>query len=157
AGAKFYRAPLAYYGTKYWPFARRYIDSVLMGQTQPGSFVVTAFVPVNESVPLSASQEPGFSDLEGVTCRDITFATVQALSATRQALEESRGSGTIVAFTDRGVESGISYELVNVVKDIASGTSHAEVSVSWDPSQEPQDSADAHVAFAADDVPILER
>ena len=51
AGAKTRLSRRAYYGQASGRFAHRFLDSVLMGQTEIGSYVVTAFAPAHESFP----------------------------------------------------------------------------------------------------------
>jgi len=112
AGAKSYMGPERHHGNRHGKFARRYLDTVLMGQTAAGSYVVTAFAPANVAVPLKGGQFEGFG-LEGMDiarARQVTLAVVRAVEAVTEALHHYRATGSFSGF-DEGVELGVSYEM----------------------------------------------
>ena len=92
AGAKARLSKRAYYGNANGRFAKRFIESVLMGQTEIGSYVVTAFSPPDQAFPEKETL-PGELSLPSVaiyTGRQIVQSLVDALSATLEAVRTLR-------------------------------------------------------------------
>lgn len=161
AGAKARLSRQAYYGQKNGRFAKRFLESVLMGQTEEGSYIVTAFTPPTQKFPERETQEisPPFSDVPSYTGREITETVVSALTATEEALEHFQNTNSLSAFT-AGVQAGVSRELTESLHSIVRDTTEAEVEVLW--SLEPVMIEDARPAdrafvFTGNQAPILER
>jgi hypothetical protein len=135
AGAKAYIEPTGYFGNRFGKFANRYLDTVLMGQTSPGSYVVTAFAPSTALVPLSASQtsEGLFStQAEAASARAIGMAAWTAVHATVEAIAHYRETGSLSAFVEL-VPRGVSHEMTVALSGLVEGSDAAEISVEWDP------------------------
>lgn len=160
AGAKAFMSPMKYYSNKHGRFANRFLDAVLMGQTAPGSFVVTALAPVNERVPYAsaiADQALWEDDVDAARGRDIALAVVQAVEATIEAVAEYRSSGTLHAF-EESVELGVSYEMASALRNLAAGSDGASVVVEWDPSVPPETSSGRReFVLQPGDVSVLDK
>lgn len=161
AGAKAYMEPSRHYSNRFGQFASRYLAHVLMGQSSTGSYVVNALVPTEAKIPIRKSADPTLKlDIEFAHGRDITSSCVRALEGTTEALKHFRSSGSMSGFEDR-VNSGVSYELVMALRDVASGADQSGIKVelanrdqeSNIPSQEETHSFE----FTGGDVRILDR
>lgn len=159
AGAKSTRERLAYFGNRYGQFANRFLDEVMMGQTEVGSYVVRAYVPVDRPIPThGGSNAEGVEHLFGqdaVASRDVSQAVVRALASTTEAIAHFREFNNLSAFL--APELGLSYEVVTAVKRIAENSAQASVSVSWERGSDQLDSNEREFVFTADHVPVLER
>jgi hypothetical protein len=157
AGAKSHVSKYPYYGNRLGQFAKRFLESTLMGQTEPGSYVVTAYVPVDEAIPLHATKWEGL-DLERLTSartRDITKSIVRALEATAEALTYFRKRNSYASF-EENISNGISYEMLTALGGIADDSDGAEISVELDPANPDQDlSARSVFALRPTDAPVL--
>lgn len=134
AGAKSFMEYSRHFNNRFGQFASRYLDTVLMGQTAPGSYVVTALTPTSARVALRGGQAPTLS-LEGVDVarsRDVTISVVQAVQATIEALDHYRNTKSLSGFDDR-VDKGVSYEMTVALRDIASNADESDIHVEWDP------------------------
>lgn len=130
AGAKSHVERAPYYANRLSQFAKRFLDSTLMGQTEPGSYIVNAFVPIDEHIQLQNLRSEGFeiAGLSAARTRDITQSIVGALDATSDALKHYYARNSFSAF-DESVENGISYELLHSLAGLAEDSDGAEVSV----------------------------
>jgi hypothetical protein len=160
AGAKAYMGPVRHYNNKFGRFASRYLDTVYMGQTAVGSYVVTAYAPVQSRVPLRSTKDDnlGYDGVDAAPGRDVSSAVVDALDATVSALSEARSTREISSF-EHAVEKGVSFELLAALATFVEGAIEAEVSVEWDRSvllPEMVRPATSFV-FRGDDIPILNR
>ena len=129
AGAKAYRKPTRHFSNKFGQFARRYLDTVLMGQTSPGSYVVTAYVPSTALVPFSLG--PSGFQLEGAEVAiggEVTRSVVRALEATAEGISHYHEASSLAAF-EAGVERGVSYEMTVALRQITSNADGAEIVV----------------------------
>lgn len=98
AGAKSFMEPgRRYYNNRHGQFANRYLDTVLMGQTAAGSYVITAYAPANISVPLKGSQSQvlGLEGVDLTPARQVSTAIIKAVEATVEALEHHRATGSL--------------------------------------------------------------
>ncbi|MFC7591241.1 hypothetical protein ACFQYP_51755 [Nonomuraea antimicrobica] len=157
AGAKSYMERMSYYGNKLGSFAKRYLDSVLMGQTSPGSYVVTAFAPVAERVPIRASSSNtlGFEGIDVVQSRKLNIAVVNSLEATVEAITHYRSTASYSGF-DVGVERGVSYEMTVALARISDSAEEADISIEWDPlSPDPNLPATQRFELRSSDTEIL--
>jgi hypothetical protein len=111
-----------------------------MGQTAPGSYVVSAFVPTRGVVPLTGhhnvgeSQERLFDPTseEVASTRLIGISTWTAMAATAEAVKHYRDTGSTAAFQDL-VSRGVSHEMTMALRGLVEGSDGAEISVEWDP------------------------
>lgn len=157
ASAKRTRARSTYYGNRYGTFANRFLDEVMMGQTAISSFVVRAYIPADQLVPVHGTRDHERPALfgDGVSGREISESLVETLVATTEAIDHYRAQKSIAGFTDP--DEPISYEAVEALRTIAGGSDDSAVRVTWE-----QDNADAPAArwefdFTPAVLPILER
>ena len=158
AGAKTHLEHLKYFGNKFGQFANRYLDAILMGQTAPGSYVVTAYSPANGFVQVSGGQRnitPLFELADDLApTRAIGISVMGAAEAAREALDHYRARGSLTGF--EMIERGISYELTTALSDLVAGSDGADISVEWDPVLEPPANAPAsRIEFRPSDVEVL--
>lgn len=111
-------------------------DSVLcdsfMGQTQIGSYVVTAYVPSNHAFEVSDSQktEDGQKVIIG---RAVTSTLTRALKAVDSSVSEIiRNNNTDSSYMvfEEAVQEGVSYELLEAISQM-SDTNESSVTVSF--------------------------
>jgi hypothetical protein len=164
-GAKTYMEALSYFGNRFGQFANRYLDTVLMGQTAPGSYIVSAFVPSSAFVPLTKPQVPAEGQEpviepnpdEMASTRRIGIATWTAMAATVEAVTHYRDTGSTTAFKDL-VSRGVSHEMVTALRGLVEGSDGTEISVEWDPVVPvPDNTPPATVELKPTDVEILDR
>lgn len=159
AGAKSYMAPDRHFGNRHGQFANRYLDSVMMGQTEPGSYIVKAFAPSASTVPMRKTSEPvlDVGAAAGVFSRDISQSVVRALEATVEAIHHYRTSGSLAGF-DEGVRHGVSYEMATAILGITENSDGSDITIEWDTSV-PGDVEDqiSRYEFSGGDTPILEK
>lgn len=165
AGAKSYMDRLSYFGNRFGRFANRYLDTVLMGQTAPGSYVVSAFVPSAGFVPLTSSATPG-SDLgeelapgetDAAPTRAIGISTWGAALATAEAIAHCTDTGSLSAF-EALVPRGVSHEMAVAMRGLVEGSDGAELTVEWDPAIPiPKDLQTTHIDLRPADSAVLAR
>lgn len=158
--AKSRKSRQPYYGNANSYIARSFLDAVLMGQTDVGSYVVTAYVPPDEvfsekKVPVG-STTPLLGNHSG---REITKGLVEVLQTTREAVDHFTNTGSSHGFIEN-VSRGLCYEITQAVRDLVRNSDGAEVSVemylSADLFEPP--STDRHeLTFTPADYPILEK
>ncbi|MGB8652277.1 MAG: hypothetical protein WCD35_16650 [Mycobacteriales bacterium] len=114
-----------YHGNSGSHLARAFLDRTLMGQTEPGSFVITAFTPGGTRFYASKTAEDQASvrgeDLYGVqsvTGADVLDTFKAALAATREVLDTYRTKPRIEQFREV-VGDGVSYELLLALSEVA--------------------------------------
>ncbi|MFD8071882.1 hypothetical protein ACFV3E_04385 [Streptomyces sp. NPDC059718] len=156
AGAKYYLGPERHFVNRHGRFASRYLDRVLMGQTAPGSYIVTALAPPDDQVSLKPSAEalPSAWDPGAIRLRTINEAVAHAVGATVEALQHYRSSGSLAGF-ESGVVDGISYEMTNAIIGIAANADEADLTIEWDKASAPPVRLENHFEFRASDVPTL--
>jgi len=137
AGAKTYMDRIGYFGNRFGQFANRYLDTVLMGQTSPGSYTVTAFAPSSALVPLTAVQPNdglfSMTPAEAAPARAIGVAAWTAVHATTEAVAHYRQTGSLSAFAEL-IPRGVSHEMAVALRGLVEGSDGAEISVDWDPA-----------------------
>ncbi|WP_148839188.1 hypothetical protein [Streptomyces sp. sk2.1] len=161
AGAKSYVDQVRHFGNRHGQFANRYLDSVLMGQTEPGSYIVKAFAPSATTVPIrrpsAAAPALDVGAAAGPYGRDVSHAVVKALSATVEAIDHYRSSGSLTGF-DVGVREGVSYEMATAILGITEHSDGSDITIEWDTSvpggfEEPV----SRYEFSGGDALILEK
>ncbi|GGV67112.1 hypothetical protein GCM10010294_21530 [Streptomyces griseoloalbus] len=128
-GAKTRKSKAAYFGNANSFLAKSFLDSVLMGQTEVGSYVITAYVPPEE-VYTERKVNPGETmPLVGRhTGREITLGMVDALSAARESVDHFKVSGSTHGFVEN-VRRGFCYELTQAVRSLIRDSDGAEIEV----------------------------
>ncbi len=131
-----------------------------MGQTASGSYIVTAFTPVNGHIPVSNAREDReilFSlPQESISTRSIGISVITAALATKEAVEHYRSRASLAGFEDL-VSQGISYEMTSALNEMVSESDGADITVKWDPTLEglPGDTLSSRVEFFPSDVEVL--
>lgn len=159
AAAKASRAKRRYHGNSGSFIARNFIESSLMGQTEVGSFIVTAYTPAAERFFLTKADEVGptrLDDIVTLSGRQILQTLETALLTTRSALEEYRRAPRVELFGE-AVQDGVSYELVMALTQLAAGADESGVTLEYAPPLLEATSRSVDVSFVASDTSILSR
>ncbi|MFE2703236.1 hypothetical protein [Streptomyces mirabilis] len=128
-GAKTRKSKAAYFGNANSFIAKSFLDSVLMGQTEVGSYVITAYVPPEEVYTERKVNQGETIPLVGRhTGREITLGMVDALSAARESVDHFNASGSTYGFLDN-VRRGVCYELTQAVRSLIRDSEGAEIEV----------------------------
>ncbi|MFD3645122.1 hypothetical protein ACFWUT_05825 [Streptomyces cyaneofuscatus] len=157
AGAKSFLGTARHFVNRHGRFANRYLDQILMGQTAPGSYIVTAYAPPHIAIPLKGGSAEVENQLIGVgsaQVREVTEAVVRSIEATVEALHHYRDNGSLSGFED-GVTRGISYEMTNAILGVAVNSDESDISIEWDPASPPPEGRESSFAFSASDVEPL--
>lgn len=158
AGAKAHIEPARYFSNRHGQFAARYLESVLMGQTSPGSYIVTAYAPSEVKIALRATDVPTmeYEGIDAARGRAITGTVANALKATSGALDDYRHHGSLEVF-DEGVGEGISREMVLAVSGLAEDSGESSISIEWEADVLDLDKTVRRdsFTFTAEDVPVL--
>lgn len=159
AGAKTAREHLTYFGNKYGQFANRFLDEVMMGQTEVGSYVVRAYVPVVRAIPLRGGMdaEDGvhFIGQDAVSAREVSQTIAATLSSAMEAIDHYHTSNSLSAF--KSPELALSYESVTAIKKIAEHADHASVRVTWEHDNFANNDYEQEFTSTSSAVPVLER
>lgn len=157
AGAKSHVEHLRRFSNKFGQFASRYLDSVLMGQTAVGSYIVTAYAPIHSIIPISLSKSdmPAMPGTDSANARDVTESIYKALEATAEALDHQRRTGSYSAF-DSGVREGLSYDLTVALQGITQDSEGGDISIEWDPVEPPRGSSTFVFEFSGAASAVLE-
>ncbi|WP_329789155.1 hypothetical protein V1227_33070 [Lentzea sp. DG1S-22] len=159
AGAKSHIERLRRYSNRHGQFAGRYLDSVLMGQTAIGSYVVTAYAPANAPIALSGTSghEQSLPEIDSIPARRITQSVVSALEATAEGLSHYHDTGSLSGF-DAAVQHGFSYELSTALTHISKDSSGGDIEIEYDPASPPEGASPKFTfEFKGADTDIFER
>lgn len=108
--------------------AEEFLSACRMGQTQIGSYIVTALTPTHGKFATSRSAKPGGKKGPVFEGRDITHTLVRALEASTAAILEAH-SGAEPASFESYVPHGVSLELVRALRQVVSNEVESSVSV----------------------------
>jgi len=131
--------------------AADFVNQVRLGQTEPGSFVVTLLPPV-VAPPTQKPLMPDTEDINPPVARRVTCRLHDALAATREAIERTMGGDTGV-FAE-AVASGTSANLCDALAQMTEPFHELEVRVTWARTR-PMPTAHSTVRFNKDDTPVL--
>ncbi|WP_147094947.1 hypothetical protein [Roseovarius sp. TE539] len=110
--------------------ATEYLETVKLGQTEHGSFVVTLYSPVPPSLD-DGKQKEFWPELESEPFgRKVTRTLVMAMDALLDAVAEVGRGSDIEAF-ERVVSSGVSANLCSAVSKFISDGEGLDFSLSW--------------------------
>ncbi len=158
ASAKSSKERRPYHGKAGAYLANNFLAKTLMGQTDVGSFIITAYTPSSEKFHVSrasekvAESQPRKSEtIAGSTVLD-TFET--ALSAIRDGLVAYRRSPRLEPFLE-ATQDGVSYELVSALTKFVGG-GDATVRVTRRPANAVSRVANEY-AFQSHEAGVLER
>ncbi len=143
--------PMPIYQGQRYKQAMEYIKNVKLGQTEIGSYVITAHSPISRSAQMSLDQNADES-FERRVIRTFVNAVQSAKEATRQSLE----AGNVNIFR-QFVENGVSANLCEAIADIRSIDETADLSfdISWSPYFSTPKDLPTHFDFAANEIPVL--
>jgi len=105
--------------------ASEYIDSVEMGQTERGSFILTLLSKVSPSLE---SQSDLFGQDSDPFSRKVTRKLVQGLSSVRTAIGEVNSGASVIAFEQR-IGEGVSANLCEAVSHLAQY--NTDIALNW--------------------------
>lgn len=131
--------------------AVEYLSQVRLGQTEPGSFVVTLLPPVIVP-PLQRSSREGADDIDPPIARRMTKRLHDALHATKQASERTV-SGDNDAFAD-AVSFGVSANLCDALVQMIKPFPALDIRLTWARTR-PLTVAQHPFRFTQDEVPML--
>jgi hypothetical protein len=165
ASAKASKEPRRYHGSASAYLAKQFIDNSFMGQTDIGSFVITAHTParrrlfVSRSAEVHANDKPAglwkLNEVEGTLQGRVVLDTFErSLKAIRAGLDEYRSVPRVEPFLDM-VEDGVSYEFTKALGDIVRG-GDATVEVERQPVGSERGSA-TQIAFESPEAAVLSR
>ncbi|WP_426171645.1 hypothetical protein [Microbacterium sp. DWRC1-3] len=135
--------------------AKRFMEQVFMGQTEVGSYIVTAHIPASTRFHTSqkseklAQTDPRKADL--VPGRAIIDVFENSIGAVREALTEFRHTPRVEMFAEL-VPEGVSLELVRA---LATLTRDGDAAVSIQRSE--QTTVRREITFDAVEAPVLDR
>ncbi|MEU2235537.1 MULTISPECIES: hypothetical protein [Streptomyces] len=134
--AKTRKSRSAYYGNSNSYLAKSFLDSVLMGQTEVGSYVVTAYVPPAEVFTERKVNEGATIPLVGRhSGREITKGLVDVMEAARESVDHFQASGSTSGFIDY-VSRGFCYELTQALRSLIRDSDGAEIEVEFNSSDD---------------------
>ncbi|ACJ00575.1 hypothetical protein [Rhodospirillum centenum] len=122
-------APRALYGNRKPQSALDYLETVRLGQSERGSYVVTLLSPVDPA--LGGGQPrlgPEFED--DPFARIVTRTLLRALRATRDAVTEAAASEDFAAF-ERRVRHGVSANLCEALAKLVGVGGTVELGLTW--------------------------
>jgi len=116
--AKATHKPRRYYGNSSAYISKKFIDATLMGQTEPGSYIVTAYSPSGERFFVSRSNEEASAsklvDVESKTGAEIIDKLDDIVRSVRGKLDEYRSDPRTTIFEEIAV-TGFSYEIAHAL------------------------------------------
>lgn len=143
-----------YFGRRKPQIAMNYLNYLQMGQTERGSFVLTALSPVPPE--LKTGQASLFEvDPDIPFERQVTVTLADGLNALSIAAKSALVSGDMQPF-EHGVSSGISANMCDAVAGLAAASPNKklEFSIEW-ASNRQFETPRGRVAFDADVIPVL--
>ncbi|NKS31218.1 hypothetical protein GS534_13270 [Rhodococcus hoagii] len=160
ASAKASREKRSFHGNASSHIAKRFLESALMGQTEIGSFVISAYTPSAERFSLSkAEEESSNRDMYEVSSRsgaDILNTFEMSLQAARTGLDEFREMPRDEIFIER-VPFGFSSEFAQALGTVAENGDAAIKVSRYSTVGYSDNRVSAEVAFNASEAPILQR
>jgi hypothetical protein len=148
--------PRASYPSRKPAQAIDYIRKARLGQTEPGSFIVTILSPVPPSL---ADPSGRLVALDEPYERQVTQRLATALDAVRQAAEDAATSGQVDSFV-RAVSRGVSANLCDALASMgSSGEGHRAVEFlfSWSRNRPlaPEAGIPDRIRFSPDAFPVI--
>jgi hypothetical protein len=150
--------PRAFFGPRAPAAAMNYLDGVRLGQTEPGSYVVTVISDVAPPAQQAlVADEAAYMDVPFE--RQVTTRLVEALSATHAAATQvlTEQASVSESFEDV-VDQGVSANLCAAIRQIGEEqvAANVDVSVHWASSRPPTTSREPRIAFEPSTLPVLE-
>lgn len=145
-----------YFGRRKPQAAINYLSSLQMGQTERGSFVVTALSPVPPELrSMQTSLFGDVADPEVPYERRVTMTLLSAMTTLSGAVGAASLSGDMAPF-EEGVDAGISANLCEAVAGLTASSpgGSLDFSISWAPARSAILQTGS-IGFDADSIPIL--
>ncbi len=148
--------PRMYYPTRKPAQATEYLRRARLGQTEPGSFIVTIISPVPPSL---AGRNGLLIELEEPYERRVTQTLALSLNTVRLASDEAAATGQVESFVN-AVPSGVSANLCDALigmGSMAEGDRTIDVLFSWSRNRPiaPEVSMPSRVILSTDIFPVL--
>lgn len=157
ASAKATHEKRMHHGTASAYIARKFLEKTLMGQTEIGSFIITAHTPTAERFHVNQRSENrsarDFRQAEMVTGKDILATLQKSLEAVRSGLDEYRSSPNIEGFVPL-IEDGVSFELIRSLAALTNG-GDASISIETDSGTGDEAPQRAEITFDAVESSVL--
>lgn len=134
--------------------AKNYVDSLRLGQTEVGSYILTVVSPVPPA--LESDQLPLLPELgegEEPFPRTVTRTLVRALRATKHAVTEATATGRIDPF-EAAIQAGVSANLCEAIAQLVENGTNVDISVSWSRVRPAPEATSVYV-FTRDNARIL--
>lgn len=144
------------YGSRAPRQATEYLDSVRLGQTEPGSYVVTVISDV--AAPQQESLIPDeAAHIDIPFERRVITRLAEALSAAQAAATQVLTDAAALSVFDEAVEEGVSANLCAAIATMSTEhpAANVEVNIEWASSRPPTTEAPSAIAFAAGAVPVM--
>jgi hypothetical protein len=145
--------PRAVYATRKPAQAVEYVSRLRLGQTEPGSYVVSILSPVAPSLDQAGSAR---GPLEEPFERRVTTTLARATAAALHAAELAGSTGEIQPFLDAtrlGVSANLCDALAGLV--LESGAESLAVRLQWSPSRAAPADVPSRVLFARDTAGVV--
>jgi hypothetical protein len=144
--------PRPVYSNRKFKIATEFSDKVRLGQTERGSFVVTAHTPIQfDQLSLTDEVEPPFE-------RKVTETLYNAINIAKKATISSREDGSLKSF-EKGVEGGLSANLCESIIGMARADAGTRISfdMNFSPNLPTRISSPETVDFDLENVNMLEK
>ncbi|QDG50209.1 hypothetical protein FIV42_05540 [Persicimonas caeni] len=149
--------PREYYHARKFDQSIEYVRRLKMGQTEPGSFILTVLSRVP---PVLRTQPALFED--GATTeepfeRQVTRTLMSGLQSARSAAQRAMATGDIDPF-NRAVSSGVSANLCDALLGLAGTDADApfEVRLTWASNRKAPQGVPTTVSMSPDVLPVFE-
>ena len=158
--AKSAKQPRSHHGKSSAYVAKRFLDGCLMGQTDIGSYVITAYTPsqqrfyVSRKAEESPASSAGMVELQSLTGSQILNTLENALDAVRSGLDEYRAAPNLEVFSET-VARGVSSEFARALGDITrNGETSIEITRNGTGDQSTQSRRE--IVFQAPEAAVLD-
>jgi hypothetical protein len=145
--------PRSVYATRKPAQAVDYVGRLRLGQTEPGSYVVSILSPV----PPSLEQGAGAAgEMDDPFERRVTTTLARAAAAARGAAESAASTGELQPFLDAtrlGVSANLCDAIAGLVMD--SGAESLAIRFRWSPARVPPLDVPSRVLFARDTARVV--
>jgi hypothetical protein len=147
-------APRPTYHTRKPDKAIEYLQSVRLGQTERGSYILTLLSPVGPALRLSNHPPmlPGFED--DPFERQVTRILASSLAALKEAVSDAAATDKFAPF-ENSVPQGVSANLCEAVAGLCKTSRGVELGVSW-ARVRPAPTERVRVSFSKDSARILD-
>jgi hypothetical protein len=156
--AKAAHKPRRYYGNSSAYISKKFIEATLMGQTEPGSYVVTAYTPSGGRFFVSRSSEEASAsklvDVESKSGAEIIDKLDDIVRSARGKLDEYRSDPRTAIF-DEITPTGFSYEIANALATLAAD-GNGLVRITRSSARESRETSNDY-EFQSTESPVLER